>query len=158
MTSATNPKTIVLSPVEGVQREGIAAADILPGKLVRKNEDGNIEPVSDAGAQGQIAFATAFVFTGRTIDDAYEEGDQIVYSVLPEGVEVYAFLADDETVTPGTLLTAAAGGVNDGSLTAATEGTAIYAVALEEVTTLVGAPARIRVETLKGTVPADEES
>ena len=145
MSSATNPKTIVLSPEDGVEREAEASGDITPGQLVERVSGGKVRRHDDAGEAAQLAFAVEFRETGRGIDDDYVDGDQVKYQVLPEGVEVYAFLQEGENVTEGDEL--ASNG--NGNLKAAAAGDNIVAIAAEDVNASSG-DTRVTVETAKG--------
>lgn len=139
MTSATNPKTIELAG-KGCQKEATALGAITPGMLVER-APGGVRANSRAGAPASPAFANEYGLTGGTINDQYEEGDQVIFTVYSAGAEVYALLAASNVVTEGALLASA----GNGRLALAGESDNVVATALEAVTTTTN-PARIRVE------------
>lgn len=147
MTSAQNPKTIILAG-GGVRREGVAGGTITPGMLI-SGPDSALVPHGDAGNLAQAAFALEYDLTGRSITDDYSAGDQVLYSVLKEGSEVYAILADGEDVSKGDPL--ASNG--DGKLAAAAATNFVVARALEDKTAS-GEDERIRVVIERGTLQA----
>ncbi len=160
--SDTNPKTILLSPVDvPITREAkVAGADVLPGMLVERTAAGHIahengcrRPHSTAGGIAQLSFAIEYDITGGTIRDAYTNGDNMMEALCRHGDVVYALLAVGQNVTvtggPGSYLSSA----GDGSLrvAAAASDDHIVAQAKEIVNNSAGsAAARIRVEIMTG--------
>lgn len=139
MTSATTPKTVDLGG-EGIQREAIANAAITPGMLVTLDASGEIGPHASAGQEGALGYAKEYDLTGRGIDDAYANGDQVIYKIPAEGSAVYAILATGENVARNAVLTSN----GDGRLKAAGATDMVYAIALEAVNA-TSAAQRIRV-------------
>lgn len=147
MTSAQNPKTIILAG-DGVRREGVAGGTITPGMFI-SGPDSALVPHDDAGNFAQAAVALEYDLTGRGIDDDYSSGDQVLYSVLKEGSEVYAILADGQDVAAGALLTSN----GDGKLKEAAATNFVVARA-KEAKTASGDDERIRVVIERGTLQA----
>lgn len=149
MTSATTPKTIELYGYCN-QHEATALGDIIPGMLVQRAV-GGVQAHDDEGEAAAPSFAVEYDLTGLSIDDTYEEGDQVVFKTFTPGSGVYAWLADGVNAAEAALL--ASNG--DGTLKVAAAGENVVAQALEAVDNSGEAePARIRVETLTGYVSA----
>ena len=104
-----NPSTIILKG-DGVQKEGIADAAITPGYLVEVMTTGNIRKHAGAGLNTQAAFALENEVIGEGIDDAYAIADNCIYSVLGNGAEVYALVANAVVVVVGSYLESAGDG------------------------------------------------
>lgn len=143
MTSATTPKTVELYGY-GVQNEAEALAAIIPGQLIERAA-GGVQVHSSAGVGGNPSFALEYDLTGRDIDDAYADGDQVVYKTFAAGSSVYAILEDGNNVSAGAFLVSEGNG-NLGLQPSSSTNT-IVAQALESVNAS-GADARIRVEVV----------
>lgn len=145
MTSSTNPKTVELYG-HGIQHEAIADAAIIPGMLVERVAPGEVRAHATANGAGSPHFANEYTLTGETINDAYETGDNVIFSTYAPGSGVYALLpASAAAVVEGEFLVSN----GDGTLRkqAATTTATIYAQALEAVNNSANATrARIRVE------------
>lgn len=144
MTSATNPKTIELYGM-GCQLEAIADGTITPGMLVERTSTG----VQAHGTQGETAntsFANEMGMVGGTIDDDYEDGDQVIFTTYAQGSGVYALVgAGAAAITAGDFLTSA----GDGTLEKVGANEVVVAQALEDVDNSGEATtARIRVEVV----------
>lgn len=144
MTSATTPKTVTLGG-DYTQREAKANAAITPGMLVALDANGEVGPHSSAGQEGVDGVAVEYDLTGRGIDDAYADDDQVVYRVPYEGSHWYAILASGQNVARNAALTSN----GDGRLKAAGNTDMVYAYA-EEAVNASAAAARIKVRWLKG--------
>lgn len=147
MTSATNPKTIELYGY-GVQHEGVASGEIVPGMLVQRDAGNSVEPHDDEAGPANTHFAVEYGMTGQTINDAYEVGDQVVYKTYVPGSGVYTWIGAEAPAVANKALLVSAG---DGTLKAlvAAEGGTVVAQALEAVDNSAGlTPARIRVEVM----------
>lgn len=119
--------TIVVKNYSDVFEEYVAAETINPGHLLALDADLNVIKHATAGGAGSpTMFAVEDALQGKSIDDAYAAGDPVQVWIPGRGDDVYAILADGETVVKGGLLESNA----DGTLKAADSGTAI-AVALE---------------------------
>lgn len=143
MTSATTPKTIVLSG-NGIQQEAEAVGTITPGMLIERAVSGSTFGVQAHSSQGEVAnvhVACEYDLTGRDIDDNYSSGDQVSFKTLQPGSHAYMLLADGQTATEGDFLTSDGAGALD--VRAVDE--VVIAQALEDVTAS-GAVARIKVE------------
>lgn len=155
------PHTVTLRG-DPIASEALAKASeaIKPGMLVQVHTDGTLKKHATAKAAAVRAFAREMDIAGATIDDAYDDGDTVLYSVYRPGDWVYAWLKAGNDVAKGALLES--GG--DGSLQALTaqsqSGTTPFAVteggkalcrALEAVDNdpgTGGAAVRIKVEVL----------
>jgi hypothetical protein len=160
--SDTNPKTILLSPVEvPITREAkVAGANIRPGMLVERtaaghtlHENGARRPHSTAGGPAQLSFAVEYDITGRTIDDEYVNNDNMIEAACRHGDQVYALLAIGQNVTvtggPGSYLSSAGNGALRVALGESDDH--IVAQAKELVNNSAGsAMARIKVEIMTG--------
>jgi hypothetical protein len=144
MSSATEPKTIVLGGV-GIQQEAVAGGAITPGMLVERNAQGEYVVHADADGEAQPTFAKEYDLTGRGIDDAYAEGDQVIAETLPQGAYVYAHLAASQTIAVGDELTSN----GNGSVKEAGNTSFRVGRALEAVTT-TGSPGRVKMEVMTG--------
>jgi len=137
----TNPSTITLKSGggdTGNTREAVVTTGttITPGHRVDLIATGlDLAAAAVAGS----AFAIEDDLQGKGIGDDYAAGTRAFYRVFQRGDEVYAWLADGETIAVGATLEGAAAG----ELAALAAGVAV-AEALEAVTTS-GAAARIRV-------------
>lgn len=159
--AASTPHTITLrgDPIASEARAKASEA-IKPGMLVQLHTDGTLKKHATAKAATAAAFAREMDIAGGSIDDAYDDGDTVLFSTFRPGDWVYAWLKAGNDVAVGALLES--GG--DGSLQALTaqtqSGTTPFAVteggkalarALEAVDNdpgTGGAAVRIRVEVL----------
>jgi hypothetical protein len=148
MSSAINPKTIELAG-KGCQKEAAALGAITPGMLVERAA-GGVRAHASAGGVAAPTFANEYGLTGGTINDAYEEGDQVIFTSYAPGAEIYALLATSNNASVGTKLSSA----GNGQLRVAAAGHNVVAVALEAVNNTSGSAARLRVETASGYVSA----
>lgn len=142
MASGDAPKTVLLrgSPAG---REGVAGAAITPGMFIALQSDGKYDPAA-AGAPSSLV-AREYELTGKGIDDAYADTDNLLYWACKPGDQVYALLVVGGNVAAGALLEVSA---TAGVLGALNSGVAV-ARALEAVDNSGGAtPARIRVEVI----------
>lgn len=152
------PSTITLrgDPI-GSEARAKASEAIKPGMLVQLHTDGTLKKHATAAAPTQAAFVREMDIAGGSIDDAYEDGDTVLFSVFRPGDWVYAFLVAGTggDVVVGDLLESA----GDGSLRKSTFGTGSAAAAaaspiaraLEAIDNDPGtgsAAVRIRVEVL----------
>lgn len=152
--AASTPHTITLrgDPIASEARAKAAEA-IKPGMLVEVHSDGTLKKHATADAPCAAAFAREMDIAGGGIDDVYEDGDTVLYSVFRPGDWVYAFLVDEGNVAVGALL----GSDGAGALKASSWGTGTAAAAagvpvakaLEAVNNVGGTgPVRIKVEVL----------
>jgi len=144
-------KTITVKGAANViRKEGIAVAAITPGHLLERVAAG-VQVHSTAAKRAARAFAVENEVVGGDIDAVYAALDTVLYGVFPPGAEVYAILADSQTVVVGEFLESNGDGtLKEVAVDTATDDTqrnSLIAVALEAVTTS-GAVARIRCEVL----------
>ncbi len=104
MASAT-PHTITLRG-DPIASEAISAAAsaIKPGMLCEINSSGKIRPHSVAGGRAIASFAREMDIIGAGIDDIYDDGDTVLYSIFRPGDWVYALLKDEANVALGAFL------------------------------------------------------
>jgi hypothetical protein len=146
MSSRTAPKTIILKG-SGIAKEGIAVDSITPGMLLEISASGVATHNSSSAARGAFRVAREMEIVGGSIDDVYEAGDTVCYSVMQPGSEVYALLAAGQSVAIGDQLMSNAAG----ALTAQTSTNPTFAIALEAVDNdpgTGGLPVRIKVEVV----------
>ncbi len=158
--ASSSPHTILLKTAtnEFLQKELRAGiAGILPGDLLDISS-GSFIPFSGAkGVNAIPRFALESAYsddhTVAAINDPYAASDTVFSVIAQEGDEVYAWLADGESVSVGDKVVAA-GSAAPGDLaaagTAAATGATIEAVigrAMEAVTAS-GSHARLRIEVM----------
>lgn len=125
--------TIKIKSYTDVQEEYIADAAITPGHLVKLDSDGKVTVFSTAAGMVLPMFALEDEHRGRTINDAYAQGDPVQCWIPSRGDVVYAILDAGQNVAVGDMLEPH----NDGTLqklttgTNASDGGAIVGVALE---------------------------
>jgi hypothetical protein len=146
-------KTIILRGA-GINKERVAAVVITPGYLVDENASGLLKPHSTAGKNASPAFARENEVIGSDITVDYAINDQVLYTVLPPGAEVYALVAASasaiiigsflESAGDGTLRIATTDAATDDTQRAAVVGKAL--VALDNSSG--GAEARIKIEVV----------
>ena len=103
------PKTIVLKG-HGIRKERVANAAITPGHLVELMSTDKVRVHAGAGLSAQRAFAVEDDLQGNGITDAYSALDRVQFNVMAPGEEVYAILADGESVAKGDKLESAGDG------------------------------------------------
>jgi hypothetical protein len=147
MPTSETPKVINLYG-SYTQHEAIAGGTIVPGMLVELEADAvdTVEAHGDAGGVANPCFAREYYEVGKGIDDAYVNGNQVIYYTFQPGAGVYALLAANAAaITKGAFLSSA----GDGTLKLAADGDIVIAQAREAVNNSAGATrARIRVEIL----------
>ena len=129
--------TIVLKNYSKVREEIIAAGAITPGHLVEETSAGKAVVHNSAGENAIPMFAIEDELQGNTITDDYASGDPVQVWIPTRGDQVYALLANGESVAIGDFLESN----GDGTLKAHAAGSAgvveyplaIVAVALEAV-------------------------
>lgn len=125
--------TIKIKSYTDVQEEYIADAAITPGHLVKLDSDGKVTVFATAAGMVLPMFALEDEHRGRTINDAYAQGDPVQCWIPSRGDVVYAILDAGQNVAVGDMLEPH----NDGTLqklttgTNASDGGAIVGVALE---------------------------
>lgn len=110
-----NPNKIYLLG-DSRQDEGVAAEAITPGQLVAMDANGEYVKHASAGSFAETVFAQEDALQGKTIDDAYADGDRVFLLMAQPGDVVYAWLAAGENVTPADFLSSN----GDGTLQKAT--------------------------------------
>lgn len=146
MTSATEPKTILISTCGGIKREGKAGGAITPGMLLNIRNPAAIVAHNEAGQECQVAVAVEYDLTGRNITQAYALNDQVMYHVLPDGDRFYGIIAASQNIAIGDLLTSNGAG----QLVEAAATDFVIGIARQAVVTGVGVTARCIVEAAKG--------
>jgi phospholipase/lecithinase/hemolysin len=149
-----NPETIVLKG-HGIRKERPAGeAGIIPGHLLAVNSSGQVIKHNAAATNAQKMFAVENEVVGKEISEAYANGDNVLYEVLPTGAEVNAFVAANAAaiVIGDYLESAGDGSLRKAATDAATDNTqrnSLVAIALEAIDNSAnGSQARIKVEIL----------
>lgn len=145
MTSATDPKTIILTGC-GARKEGKAGGAITPGMLLNVRNVAALVAHNDAGQECQAAIAKEYDLTGRTITQAYANGDQVLYDVLNDGDRFYGLLAASQNIAIGDLVTSN----GDGMLKEAGATDFVIGIARTALVTGVGVTGRLIVEVALG--------
>jgi len=96
--------TIKLKKYADVIEEMAAAAVIFPGMLIEMDDAGEVQAHSSAGQCAEKMFALENELEGESIDDSYAVDDQVQCWFPGRGDQVYAILADGESVVIGTKL------------------------------------------------------
>lgn len=143
MTSQTDPKTVELYG-NGVPHEAEAESAITPGMLIERTSSGTVQPHSTGGAGGAPHFAKEYDLTGRGIDDAYADGDQVLFCTYAPGSGVYALLATGNNVTEGDFLVSNGAG----ALRAAAVDEVAFVQARESLNNTSGSNSRLKVEVV----------
>lgn len=156
MSSRDTPKTIILKG-DGVAKEGIAVDTIKPGMLLEissgvtglPNKTYVATHNSSSARKGGLRVAREMELTGGTIDDEYEAGDIVLFTVLKPGSEFFGLLAagsGNDVVAGDELMSNA-----DGTLAKKTSTNAVVAIALQHVDNdpgTGGAAVRIKAEAV----------
>ena len=155
--TTTNPYKILVRhngdrPVVYGRFSAAASEDIYPGMpLVLASATTVAKAASTDAWGGMVAVESPFADTNTSpsIEQAYEDAENVAYVQLEKGDEFYAILATSQTIAVGDTLTI---GTNDGEVAEVTlDATSIvgraYFVAMEAVTT-TAATARLRVKVL----------
>ena len=125
------------------------AKTVTPGMLIEMTSTGAIQPHSSAGKFAEKIFALENELEGGNIDTAYAAGDQTQCWVPGRGDQVYAFLADNESASIGSVLESnGAGALQVASVETASGITypgSVVAVALEAIDTTNSAVATARI-------------
>ena len=110
-TNLTN-RTIVLKGM-GHHDEGEADAAISPGMAVELAADGLFDPVQSAQAAAlktNLKIAKEDALQGKTIDDAYADGDVLFYYEPLPGDEINVLVKSGENIAIADKLVVEAGG------------------------------------------------
>jgi hypothetical protein len=100
-------QTIVLKQVQigRAQIEKQAVAELYPGHLLERTSADKVQKHSTSGGTCSLPmFAIEDENQGNGIDDAYSADDRVVCWMPQRGDQVYAVLADDQTVAIGDYL------------------------------------------------------
>lgn len=121
--------TVKLKNYLNIFEEYTASGEIYPGMLLNFSAANTVRAHNDdAPTQGCLPmFALEDALQGKDIDDPYVEDDQVNVWIPTRGDEVYAILANGESVSVGTFLESDGAGY----LQAWTSGNGAVAVALE---------------------------
>ena len=101
--------TIILKGC-GIRKERTANASITPGHLVEVMSTGKLRVHATAGGHAQKAFAVENDLIGAGIATAYAAASQVQYEVMERGAEVYALIANGQTIAIGDPLESAGNG------------------------------------------------
>jgi hypothetical protein len=101
--------TIILKGC-GIRKERTANASITPGHLVEVMSTGKLRVHATAGGHAQKAFAVENDLIGDGISTAYAAAAQVQYEVMERGAEVYALIANGQTIAIGDPLESAGNG------------------------------------------------
>jgi hypothetical protein len=147
MSSSTTPKTILLRGDQRIALEAQAAtsAAIKPGMLIERTSAGTVQKHVSSPGRAPALFAKEADYAGKSIDDAYADGDVVPFYHCQPGDVVYAWLQAGDDVAVGAALQSA----GDGSLEAVDSDGHAVATALEAVDNNPGSgglPVRIKVE------------
>ena len=97
--------TIKLKKYVDIVNELKAGETISPGHLVEQYATGLVKKHATAGGNVLPMFALEDELRGNDVDDNYASGDQVQVWCPVRGEEVYAVLADGQSVVEGDFLT-----------------------------------------------------
>lgn len=125
--------TIKIKSYLDVQEEYVADAAIKPGHLVKLDSDGKVTVTAVNAGQVLPMFAVEDEHRGKTITDAYAQGDPVQCWIPTRGDIVYGILDVGAKVVIGDLIES----TDDGTLrklttgSSASDGGAVVGIALE---------------------------
>jgi hypothetical protein len=96
--------------VRTTRRERIASGVIKPGHLLKLESTDKVAVHAAAGGYCQKMFAIEDELQGKTVSDAYADGDRVQYEIAQRGDEVQALLKANENVAIGDPLESAGDG------------------------------------------------
>jgi len=141
--------TVLLKKYVGIRIEHVAGGNVTPGHLIMLNSSNAV--VVHNVAQGSALpkmFAVEDELQGKTITDVYAATNLVQCEIMLPGEEVYAIIADNQTISIGDKLVSAGDGTLQEATTPASDGAdydgRFVGIAREAVTTS-GAVARCRV-------------
>lgn len=121
---------IALMQYSTIEKELIANAAITPGMLIERMSTNKVRAhATAAGNVIPIMFALENEAEGETIDDAYAAADRVRIGIFNAGDEVYAILADGQTIAIGDPLESNGAGYlrkHEADLTDSDGGTTVY--------------------------------
>ena len=144
----TNPDRILLKAEDhAVSLEGQTDETVTPGELLEYG-GGNDVQLNSSAADGEAAayFALTKFYDGSGIDTDYASGDTVHFAICPTGVEVYAWLADGESVSIGTSVESAGNGALQAYTSGRIIGKAIEAV--DATSSAGGGPKRVKIRVV----------
>ena len=152
MTSKTDEKTVLLKGSPLRKELAMTASEaILPGHLVERVAAGTLSKHSTAASVAAKSFALENESDGSGIDNAYGDGENVIFVTCTSGDEVSAILADSNTIVIGDFLESNGDGtlkkVATDAATDDTQRESVVGVALEAVTTS-GSTARLKIEVI----------
>jgi len=95
--------SVIVKNYSNVFEEIAAAGAITPGMLIELTSAGAVVAHNTAGDTVLPMFAKEDEYQGKGINDAYASGDQCHVWIPGKGDQVYAILADGESVAKGEL-------------------------------------------------------
>lgn len=99
----TNPEVILLRG-DIFLKEREAAGTIKPGHLIQIGSGDTVVVHAVSGGNAMKLFAVEGDIVGDDIDHTYLTGENVRFHAARSGDEIYAFLADGESVTRGDFL------------------------------------------------------
>lgn len=123
--------------------ESVGSGVIKPGHLLKIQNNGKVAVHGTAAGAAQALFAKEQDYLGKTIADAYADGDQITYYAARSGDKVQAWLKTGVNAAIGAFLESDGAG----GLQLVSAGFPV-AVALEALNNATGSQARIKVQVL----------
>ena len=130
-------------------KEKLAAETILPGSLVVLDGDGEFELHDTAGGRGRYYVAQENYLVMKGVDDAYEEGDNVIGMIPLDEQFFYVRVATAQTIGEDTPLASSGAGL----LVAATAEDEVLFYAEEPITT-TDATGLVLARVANGAVPA----
>lgn len=97
-------KSVVIKNYLNIVEEYVAVAAITPGMLVEFTSAGEVQAHSTAQGNAIPMFAKENELEGQGLADAYAEDDQVQVWIPQRGDQVYAILADGQSVAIGDFL------------------------------------------------------
>jgi hypothetical protein len=97
-------KTIKIKKYSDVVEEYVANAAIIPGMLIELMSTSKVKAHATSGGNAYPMFALEDELQGNGINDDYAAADRVQCWIPGRGDQVYAILADGESVAPGDFL------------------------------------------------------
>jgi len=113
--------------------EAIGDGIVKPGMVLELTSAGKVKAHSTEGGVAERLVAVEDALQGKSVFDAYSDGDRVIYHVETPGAETQVLVKAGSNVSIGEKLISAADGtfIPDGDEASATTSTSLTCVALE---------------------------
>ncbi len=148
---ATEKRIVLKAPDTYDLGRGEADAAILPGEMVELETDGLFDPLQSTQAEAckgiaGLKIATENALSGKTVLDAYADGDQLFYFQPNNGDHCLVLVTSGENITIGDVLVPVGGG--DGKFVEAAGTETRYFFEALETTGALGADTLVKARCI----------